>query len=167
MTTDPNISILFLRNCIRSILYIFFIHEYKVAVSQCENATGGKNSLPGFFFIKEIHGPVSDAIYSASICLITNNNIQTQTLRLLRCFTMRIDTLRFRRETENCKTGGGGLRREKVVGIKVSGKNECLLKLQAFIYFKMHTHKKKLLLLFSPFLLILFFSLTFSFSFQN
>ena len=87
------------------------------------------------FFIKEIHVPVSDAIYSASICLITNNNIQTQKIRLLRCFTMRIDTLRFRCETENCKTGGGGLRREKVVGIKVSGKNECLLMLQAFIYF--------------------------------
>ena len=74
------------------------MHDHKVAVSKCENATRGKYSLP-VFFIQEILGPVSDAIYSASICLITNNNIQTQRIRLLRCFTMRIDTLR---------TGGGG-----------------------------------------------------------
>ena len=68
-------------------------NRHRVAVSQCENVTGVKYSLPGFF-IKKILGPISDAIYSASMCLITNNNIRTQRIRLLRCFTMRIDTLR-------------------------------------------------------------------------
>ena len=81
MTTDPKISILFCRTALFQ-LNIFFIHGHKVAVSQCENATGGKYSLPGFF-IQEILGPVSDAIYNASICLIINNNIQTQRIRLL------------------------------------------------------------------------------------
>ena len=36
---------------------------HKVAVSQCENATGGKYSLPGFF-IQEILGPVSDMLFT-------------------------------------------------------------------------------------------------------
>ena len=44
-------------------LNIFFIHGHKVAVSQCENATGGKYSLPGFF-IQEILGPVSDMLFT-------------------------------------------------------------------------------------------------------
>ena len=70
-------------------------------------------SLP-VFFIQEILGPVSDAIYSANICLIINNNIQTQRIRLLRCFTMKIDTMR---------TGDGGWGEKRlIVGIKVLGK---------------------------------------------
>ena len=36
---------------------------HKVAVSQCENATGGKYSLP-VFFNKEILGPVSDMLFT-------------------------------------------------------------------------------------------------------